>query len=251
MTSCGEAGIMGTVVGMMGVAQAGEAIKILASALHLPSAEETNLTNPYLLIYSYDLQSGPNPLTFRALKMAGRRKKCFACGENSALTLEGIKSGTPNYDQFCSVPTANVTLPLEDRITALEYHNLETNKQNGKDYILIDTREKEHFSFGSINGAINIPFGKLLMAAAVAKKQGVTEKVSSLLPKEVISSSENGEDENPPPIFVVCRRGLDSQEAVEKLKEMGLDKGGKRKIMDIIGGMKAWKQEVDTGFPFI
>ena len=90
---------MGTVVGMMGVAQAGEAIKILASALHLPSSEETNLTNPYLLIYSYDLQSGPNPLTFRALKMAGRRKKCFACGENSTLTLEGVKSGTPNYDQ--------------------------------------------------------------------------------------------------------------------------------------------------------
>ena len=68
------------------------------------------------------------------------------------------------------------------------------------------------------------------------------------LPKEVVPSSD---DENPPPIFVVCRRGLDSQEAVEKLKEMGLDKGGKRKIMDIIGGMKAWKQEVDPGFPFI
>lgn len=250
MTSCGEAGIMGTVVGMMGVAQAGEAIKILASALHLPSSEETNLTNPYLLIYSYDLQSGPNPLTFRALKMAGRRKKCFACGENSTLTLEGIKSGTPNYDQFCGLPTAKVTLPLEDRITASAYHDLEASRQNGKECILIDTREREHFSFGSINGAVNIPFGKLLMAAAVAKKQGVTEEVSSLL-RKVISSSEGSEEDYPPPIFVVCRRGLDSQEAVEKLREMGLDKGGKRKIMDIIGGMKAWKEEVDPGFPFI
>ncbi|KAK0748344.1 hypothetical protein B0T21DRAFT_344018 [Apiosordaria backusii] len=250
--SCGEAGIMGPVVGLMGVAQAGEAIKILASALHLPSSipsnpedDPHNLIQPTLLIYSYDLTAAPGPFTFRALKMAPRKKNCFACGENSpqTLTLEGVKSGNPNYIQFCGIQTPKIVLPEQDRITASAYH---AARQNGQlqNHILLDTREKEHFSFGSIDGAVNVPFGKLLMKAATIKRHG--GDAEEILPVEI---SEDQKDV--PPIFVVCRRGLDSQEAVEKLKELGVDRGGKRKIVDIIGGMKAWKEEVDPSFPFI
>ncbi|KAH6854125.1 hypothetical protein B0I37DRAFT_22505 [Chaetomium sp. MPI-CAGE-AT-0009] len=245
MVSCGEAGIMGPVVGMMGVAQAGEAIKILASALHIPaqtadSTPERNLQQPTLLIYTYDLESAVGPYSFRALKMGGRKKNCFACGENSTLTLEGIKAGVPDYVQFCNVPTSNVNLPQEERITAAAYHGA---KQSGElpEHILIDTREKEHFSFGSIEGAVNTPFSKLLMKAAAIKRDG--SPASEILPAEAGDSDA--------PIFVVCRTGLDSQETVEKLKELGLDNGGKRRIVDIKGGMKAWKEEVDPTFPYI
>jgi adenylyltransferase/sulfurtransferase len=245
MVSCGEAGIMGPVVGMMGVAQAGEAIKILASALHLPSQTTEdiparNLQQPTLLIYTYDLESAVGPYSFRALKMGGRKKNCFACGENSTLTLEGIKSGNPNYEQFCSMPTSSVTLPPEERITAAEYS---AARQKGElpEHVLIDTREKEHFSFGSIEGAVNVPFGKFLMKAAAIKRGG--GEAGEVLPAEVGKSDA--------PIFVVCRTGVDSQETVEKLKELGLDNGGKRKIVDIVGGMRAWKQEVDPSCPFI
>lgn len=246
MVSCGEAGIMGPVVGMMGVAQAGEAIKILASALHIPPDDSTNpppernLHQPTLLIYTYDLDSAVGPYSFRALKMGGRKKNCFACGENSTLTLDGIKTGNPNYEQFCSVPTARCTLPPEDRITAAAYH---AAREKGElpEHILIDTREREHFSFGSIEGAVNVPFGKLLMKAATIKRDGTS--ASEVLPA--------GLGEADAPIFVVCRRGLDSQETVEKLKELGLDHGGERRIMDIAGGMKAWKEQVDPSFPYI
>lgn len=299
MTSCGEAGIIGTVVGLMGVSQAGEAIKILAKGHHRKQflkdpAEEPNFP-PSLLIYSYDLEKGPSSATFRSVKMAGRRKNCFACGEDSpkTLTLEGIKNGTPNYEQFCSLPTAKVELPPEDRITAKEYHDLLEKAISSSDVakihenpmgLLIDTREKEHFSFGAIPGAINIPFGKLLTAAAITKRQkarweeGGPERstasmhpeayarISRLMPGEMLfrdvdtrvepnietRAGINGHSgEGQPPIYVVCRRGLDSQEAVEKLREMGFDAGGKRRIVDIIGGMKAWKEEVDPSFPFI
>lgn len=249
MVSCGEAGIMGPVVGMMGVAQAGEAIKILTSALHIPagavggdssSSTERNLQQPTLLIYNYDLESAVGPYSFRALKMGGRKRNCFACGENSTLTLEGIKAGNPDYVQFCSTPTPAVTLPPEERITATAYH---AARQKGElpDHILIDTREKEHFSFGSIDGAINVPFGKFLMKVAAIKRDG--GPASEILPADAATSDK--------PIFVVCRTGADSQEAVEKLKELGLDQGGKRRIVDIAGGMKAWKQEVDPSFPFL
>ncbi|KAK4149007.1 hypothetical protein C8A00DRAFT_38407 [Chaetomidium leptoderma] len=246
MVSCGEAGVMGPVVGMMGVAQAGEAIKILASALHMPPQSPTdpperNLHQPTLLIYTYDLESAVGPYSFRALKMGGRKKNCFACGENSTLTLEGIKTGNPDYVQFCSAPTSNVNLPPEERITAAAYH---AAKERGElpGHILLDTREKEHFSFGSIEGAVNVPFGKLLMKAAAIKRDGGAAS-------EILPPAESGKGDAP--IFVVCRRGVDSQETVEKLKELGLDDQGKRKIVDIIGGMRAWKEEVDPSFPFI
>ncbi|KAK3694376.1 hypothetical protein B0T22DRAFT_69305 [Podospora appendiculata] len=248
MLSCGEAGIMGPVVGMMGVAQAGEAIKIIASALHLPpsdpdSAPERNLQQPTLLLYSYDLESAVGPYTFRALKMAGRKKTCFACGENSTLTLDGIKAGNPNYEQFCGLAAPRSNLPPEERITAAAYHAAKTRGEL-PEHVLVDTREKEHFSFGNIDGAVNVPFGKLLMTAAAVKRGGASAD-QILAPAELEPLPEDA------PIFVVCRRGLDSQEAVEKLKELGMDNGGKRKILDIVGGMKAWKEEVDHSFPFI
>jgi adenylyltransferase/sulfurtransferase len=246
MISCGEAGIMGPVVGMMGVAQAGEAIKILASALHIPfqdgaNTPERNLQQPTLLIYSYDLESAVGPYSFRALRMGGRKKNCFACGENSTLSLEGVKAGDPNYEQFCSIPTPSYNLPSEERITAAAYHEAR-EKGELPEHILLDTREKEHFSFGSIEGAVNVPFGKFLMKAATLKRDG--GPASEILPT---TSPANADA----PIFVVCRRGLDSQEAVEKLKDLGVDNGGTRKIIDIMGGMKAWKEEVDPTFPFI
>ncbi|KAK3329849.1 hypothetical protein B0H66DRAFT_39515 [Apodospora peruviana] len=259
MVSCGEAGIMGPVVGMMGVAQAGEALKIISSALNIPSSTQPldsevvdrNLRQPYLLIYSYDLEAAIGPMSFRALKMAGRRKKCFACGENSTLSLEGIRSGTPNYEQFCSLPAPKHALSAEERITATEYQNLKERGLLPEHHLLVDTREKEHFSFGAIDGAVNFPFGKLLMTAAQVKRDksngGAEPQTQMILPNELALDTVDGNA----PIFVVCRRGLDSQEAVEKLKEMGLDDGGKRKIMDIIGGMRAWKEEVDSTFPFI
>ena len=43
--------------------------------------------------------------------------------------------------------------------------------------------------------------------------------------------------------------GNDSQLAVQKLKELGLDQDGKRFIGDLRGGLKAWKAEVDPEWP--
>nr|GFD60647.1 adenylyltransferase and sulfurtransferase MOCS3 [Tanacetum cinerariifolium] len=51
------------------------------------------------------------------------------------------------------------------------------------------------------------------------------------------------------PIFVVCRLGNDSQMTVKKMKDLGLDNGGKRFIGDIKGGLRAWAASVDHDFP--
>jgi adenylyltransferase/sulfurtransferase len=48
-----------------------------------------------------------------------------------------------------------------------------------------------------------------------------------------------------PKIFVLCRLGNDSQLAAEALREFdpSLD------VKDVIGGLKAWSQDVDPQFP--
>lgn len=44
-------------------------------------------------------------------------------------------------------------------------------------------------------------------------------------------------------VFTVCRRGNDSQLAVNMLKEKGI------KAKDIIGGLNQWSKDIDTSFP--
>lgn len=47
-----------------------------------------------------------------------------------------------------------------------------------------------------------------------------------------------------PPLYVVCRRGNDSQRAVARLRQLGI-----KHAVDVVGGMEAWAREVDPSFP--
>lgn len=46
------------------------------------------------------------------------------------------------------------------------------------------------------------------------------------------------------PLYVVCRRGNDSQRAVARLRQLGIVHA-----VDMVGGMEAWAREVDPSFP--
>lgn len=46
------------------------------------------------------------------------------------------------------------------------------------------------------------------------------------------------------PLYVVCRRGNDSQRAVAWLRAAGL-----AQAKDVVGGVEAWAAEVDPSFP--
>ena len=50
-------------------------------------------------------------------------------------------------------------------------------------------------------------------------------------------------------VYVVCRNGIDSQEAARALWEAEGADGEGRWIGDVVGGLRAWREEVDLGFP--
>ncbi|WP_261128949.1 MBL fold metallo-hydrolase [Bacillus sp. Marseille-Q3570] len=91
-----------------------------------------------------------------------------------------------------------------------------------EEVFLLDIRKEEDYEDWSIEGetvrSMNIPYNQL--------KNGV-EDVKNKLP----------EHQN---IYVICAKGISSQDAVEKLEESGVDK-----ITYVKGGMTAWSEHLE------
>ncbi|CAI4216117.1 unnamed protein product [Parascedosporium putredinis] len=236
---CG--GILGPVVGVMGVLQALEAIKILASGRHespvAPATGETVPAQHHMLLFT-----GHVATPFRSVRMAGRKKTCFACSAESTLTKESYAEGAVDYVQFCGVVRPADALRPEERVSPREY--LERTRgpaiPGGEppNHLLLDVREAEHFAVASLDDAVNVPYRKFGESVAAVATGGAPP---TWLPANFAPSA---------PIFVVCRQGEDSQAVTRRLKDLGLDKGGERYIGDIKGGMRAWKADIDPTLPF-
>ncbi|TQS33035.1 hypothetical protein Golomagni_06635, partial [Golovinomyces magnicellulatus] len=223
VVGCGEGGIIGPVVGTMGVLQALESIKLIIRGDLEPS--DIPARQMTMLIFSAMADT-----PFRTVRMRGKRADCFACSESpNALTLDQMESSL-DYVQFCGVLQPVNVLQADERITVQQYRQAES-----KPHLLIDTREKEHFSLNPIPNAINIPISKFMSHRKDA------EKPVDWIPEELPPTA---------PIYVVCRVGNDSQIATRKLKDLGFDNNGERFIGDIRGGIKAWKDTVDSTMPF-
>ena len=215
VVGCGEGGILGPVVGVMGVLQALETIKVITRP---EGKERANL----MLIFS-----AMSDTPFRSVKLRGRRKDCFACGEKPSLTLEGVRSSM-DYVQFCGVPSPLNLLQSWERMSAEEYDMM---RKDHPKHVLLDVREKEHFELCNLEGSVNIPISRFTSH----RGDDIPPWISESIPSEG-------------PIYVVCRVGNDSQIAAQKLKDMGL--GQDRPIKDIKGGLKAWRDDFDPSMPF-
>lgn len=233
MVSCGEGGVLGPVVGVMGVMQAQEAIKLVAARAADPEVVAKESTPPMMLLFS-----GTSATPFRSVRMRGRRKDCFACSAESTLTLEGLRSGSLDYVQFCGVSPPVHVLKPEERISAAELHRVISDSKGS--HLLLDVREREHFDVCSIEGSVNFPIGSF-MTRNPSSANGFEDE-PDWIPPDLPRDS---------PIYVVCRVGNDSQLVAQRLKEMGLDRNGRRFIGDVRDGIKGWKEEVDPTMPFL
>jgi adenylyltransferase/sulfurtransferase len=230
VVSCGDGGIFGPVVGVMGVLQALEAIKLLIEGLKVSDISDAELheskvlPSPSLLLFS---ANSPSP--FRTVRLRPRRPDCFACSSNGGLTLESVTSGSLDYVAFCGSTAPVELLSSEEQISAKQYSEVRNGISN--DHVLLDVREKVQFDICNIDGSINVPFSKL---------QGRLDTTYPWLPERYPADA---------PIYVICRLGNDSQVITRKLKESGLDDNGRRSILEIKGGLRAWKKDVDSSWP--
>ncbi|EEH06402.1 molybdenum cofactor biosynthetic protein [Histoplasma capsulatum G186AR] len=261
VTSCADGGILGPVVGVMGVLQALEAIRVLTQTT---SATSTTMS-PTLHLFSA-FSSPP----FRSIRLRQRRQDCAACSPTArTITLDSLRSGSMDYVQFCGgVVGAQALLGAEERISAREYWRRYQERWGeegeGESPILIDVREAVQYGLGALKGSVNIPISSILSSSSsstsatqlnsgslVETAPNGTSAVASTIALNLPSWYPSSLLDTDPtrPIHVVCRLGNDSQVAVRKLKELGVDRGGERWVGDIRGGLKAWREEVEPEFP--
>uniref|UniRef100_A0A0A9D3V9 MOCS3-2 n=1 Tax=Arundo donax TaxID=35708 RepID=A0A0A9D3V9_ARUDO len=127
-----------------------------------------------------------------------------------------------------SAPSVNL-LPVSARITCRDYKKL---VDSGEPHLLLDVRPAHHFQITSISRSLNIPLSVL------------EEKLPMLETVLLKDSREASMSDKLSPLYVVCRRGNDSQRAVQLLREKGF-----LSAKDIIGGLQVWAQDVDPNFP--
>ncbi|KAF2721001.1 hypothetical protein K431DRAFT_320677 [Polychaeton citri CBS 116435] len=227
LQSCGEGGILGPVVGVMGVLQALEAIKVLTNTriTHDPSADGVRGLNgdqpvkPTLLMFS--AYSNPQ---FRSVRMRSRRPDCAVCSAKATIAADSLKSGSLDYVAFCGALQAVDILPNEFRIDAGDFaFTTEAEKR-----IIIDVRDPTSFQVAALEGSVNIPW---------------TGNAHSWLQRaeQSVSLGDDGSK-----CYVVCRFGNDSQLAAKAL----LGSSNRRStVKDIKGGFAGWRREVDPTWP--
>ena len=227
VVSCGDGGILGPVVGVMGVLQAVEAIKIISSGKLKPpygTMDGAKLDTTSMLLFS---ANGTQP--FRSVRLRSRRSGCFACSKDSQLSLASLSSGSLDYVLFCGLAAKVDILEPAERVEARDYF-----RAKSAEHVLLDVREKIHFDICHLEGSINIPFSTF---------QGGQQDILNgheWLPESLAKDS---------PIYVICRLGNDSQVVARRLKEAGLDLKGQRYVGDIKGGLKSWKEQIDINWP--
>lgn len=214
----------------MGVLQALEAIKVIARTPPSEAQDGAKERPTTMLIFSAGM--GDGDISFRTVRLKGRRKDCFACGDTPSLTMELLETSM-DYVQFCGVVEPIKILEPKERISVEEYQRVSST--SGGSHVLLDVREAEHFSLSHIDGSVNIPISRFM------RHRG--EEIPEWLDEQTIPPDAS--------IYVVCRVGNDSQIAAKKLTEFGLARDGKRFIGDIKGGLRAWKDTVEPSMPFV
>ncbi|KAJ8044323.1 Adenylyltransferase and sulfurtransferase MOCS3 [Holothuria leucospilota] len=219
VTNCSDGGVLGVVPGIMGSLQALEAIK-MAAGLTVSYAQKLLL---------FDALFGG----FRSIKLRPKKKDCAVCGETPSVTK------LIDYEEFCGAGPSDKCLslhilPPEDRITVKELAKLleETPLP-----ILVDVRSPVEFEICHLENSINIPLAEI----EKPDDTSFTEKVKQV-------SISRGLMDRDISVVVLCRRGNDSQKAIECLKTR-MSSEIPVTLKDVIGGLSAWSLQVDPDFP--
>lgn len=212
VTNCGDGGVLGAITGVIGCLQALEAVKIVIGI-------ESCLSGRLLLFDG--VQS-----TFRNVKLRGKSTNCDVCAEPRKI------STLIDYEQFCGMKASDkdfklTLLPQNQRISVEQLNDC---RQKNEQHLLIDVRSENEYEICRLEHSENYPI-KMFTDPNSNGRKALIERIKM---------------EKIPQIFVVCRRGNDSQIAAKKLMDELTD--GVR-VQDVVGGLHAWTNQIDENFP--
>jgi adenylyltransferase/sulfurtransferase len=154
-------------------------------------------------------------MKFRELKLR-KNPECPICGEHRTITK------LIDYHQFCGVPSPKEAAPVQETTTVnegeIDVLELKQKMDRGDKFTLIDVREPHEYQICSIPGARLIPLGEF--------------------PGHV--SEFNPEDD----IVIHCRSGMRSAKACNVLRQAGF-----QHVRNVVGGILAWSDKVDSSMP--
>lgn len=198
------------VPGVIGCMQALEVVKILTGCGEVCSGR-------LLLFDGADAR-------WRQVSLRDKLPDCPVCSiEPSNVSLlqdYATWCGAGATDKCCNISL----LPKELRISCQELKD--RLQDNRSDCLLLDVRPTCQFEMCHLAKSINVPLEQLDLLEIAMLEQKLEDA------REVV---------------VVCRRGNDSQLAVEKLREAWKERGVQ--VRDVRGGLEAWAKTVDPTFP--
>ncbi|KAI1316626.1 hypothetical protein EDD11_009661 [Mortierella claussenii] len=139
------------------------------------------------------------------------------------LTIYNYRGGPCYRCLFPTPPPSETVTNCSDGGVLGAYKKI---RDEGVPHVLLDVREKVQFDICSLPSSLNIPLKNL------------PEQMSRV--KERLGAASER------PVYIVCRRGNDSQPAVRILQEHGITSGD---IRDIVGGLEKWTDRIDPDFP--
>ena len=179
-----------------------------AEAIKIIASGESAYAGKLLLVSPWDG-------VMRAITLRRRQPSCPVCGDNPTITAP------IDYVRFCGTgknKTYSNASQESERVTCQQLHK-EAYKH------LIDVRPAVEFGICALQNSQSVPFEDLIRGKV---------DVDPLIPKD---TSET--------VYVLCRAGINSQIAVQHLKEKYPD----HTFKDIIGGLVKWTSDIDPSFP--
>ena len=159
--------------------------------------------------------------------------------------------------QFCgsSASDKDISLSLlsssSDRISVENYLDVLVNDQP---HLIIDVRSIVETDICRLPASTNA--SSWVLPIEELKRRLSEKQESEMLRKEIMERLRNNCDQSlsSSSVFVVCRRGNDSQIAVSLLKstlmkDVVKDDDAMICVKDIVGGLHAWAKRIDSTFP--
>ena len=214
VTNCSDGGVLGPVVGVLGSLQALEAIKLLA---HM----EGVLSGRLLL---FDARSS----VFRELKLRPRRVECAGCHAESLPTQS-------EYDALCRGTGGCIDCADNVRsVPEVSCSDYSSVRRKGEAHVLLDVRERLQFEICALSGSVNVPLAELN-----SRLPDLAREISACRSRSTSDSVD---------VFVICRRGVASAEAVQQLDDSTIAFTNAR-FFSVHGGLTEWAKSIDPTFP--